>query len=276
MMERNLSFAALRNSFLFLILANFSLEVQAQQWRKADSLTFRHEVTSVSQDVTGNIYIADNAGILRKYSNTLELLASNEGSTDQISNINAAQVLKIFAFYQNTQEFQLFNRLLNPIQPPQSFQTEIFARYSAATISSDQMIWLVNDDRLRLQKYNPILQEVIIDTDLSYYIEGDVEIKSLLEHNNRLYMQQHQEILIFDFMGNFLSKLPLEVYGSFSLHHDGLFFLQGEKLAKYHLGKMEMREVGIKFRDDLTHILSSNDSHYLFSGKKLIVFRKIL
>ncbi len=277
MMELSLPSVLSKSSFPLLLSVFILLfgGARAQQWYIVDSLSFKETVVSVSRDLTGNLYLAYASGKLRKYDDTLLLMASShEGSPDLISSIDASQILKILVFYQEPQQFQFFNRFLNPIHSPQSFNTESFAHFSIATLSSDQMIWLINDDLMRLQKYNPILQEFVVDTDLSYYLQGNFQVSKLAEHKNRLYMQYNDEILVFDFMGNFINKLPLEIKGPFSLHQDHLFFLQKEKLFKYHLEKMEVVDVGITSQEKVIFLLSDSKRHYLLTEKKIIVFRE--
>lgn len=275
MMVPNLALAVLKSSLLTLCLMACIMETAAQSWKPVDSLSFDDEILAVSRDALGNLYIASEEGQLLKLSSSLEVLGtSGEAGPGRISSIDAQQVLKVFVFYRYKQQYRFFNRFLNPIQPPQNVETGLNALYGLAAMSSDQMIWLIHADRLRLQKYNPILQQIVVDTDLRYYLTGDLQLKKLIEHNNRLYLHQKDEILVFDAMGNFMRKLAPEIESAFSLDHHRLYYMQEGTLVSFNLDNNEIRSTGITYRQPIDYLLSYDNSHYLFSGKKLIVFRK--
>lgn len=265
---------------IFLLFTFFGLtySLQAQQWGKADSIEMDNEIQAVSMDVAGNLYVADARGVITKYDRTLtQLTSSSEARFNSIRSIDANQMLKVFVFYQTTQQYQFLNRFLNPLQPPQNIEAEGFAQYDAATLSEDQMIWLVNNDRVRLQKYNPILQEMIIDTDLSYFLVGEGPTKSLQEHNNRLYLHHQWEIMMFDAMGNFMSKLPFETEKPFTLYRESLYYLEEGKLLRYHLGTMETIIVNLTPPEKIKFMLCGDDMRFfLFTSRKIIAYHKFM
>ena len=278
MTVNNLYSAILRGSvFLSLSIVCLPYTLLAQQWNRVDSLHFSDEILAASMDMVGHLYVADAEGKITKYDRTLARVASSsEARFNTVSYVDANQMLKLFIFYQTTQQYQFLNRFLNPLQPPQNIESEGFAQYSAATLSDDQMIWLVNEDRLRLQKYNPILQEVIVDTDLSYFLTGDEQTKTLQEHNNRLYLHHQQEILMFDSMGNFMSKLPFETEQPFCLYRENLYYIQEERLLRYDVGTMETTSVDIVPPEEVRFLFCDDKILFLFSSQRVIVYRKFM
>ena len=275
MMANNLHSVILRGSiFLLMCIICLPETLVAQRWNRVDSLRFNDEILAVSMDLTGNLYVADAGGKITKYDESLAKVASSSKARfNTISSVDAIQILKVFVFYQTTQQYQFLDRFLTPLQPALNIESDSFAQYSAATLSADQMIWLVNEDRLRLQKYNPILQEVIIDTDLSYFLTGDEQVKTLQEHNNRLYLHHQQEILMFDSMGNFISKLPLEFDQPFSLYRERLYYIEEGRLLRYHLDTMETEVVDIVLPKEVRFILSGDNVHFFFTSQKIIAYR---
>jgi len=275
MMANNLHSVILRGSiFLLMCIICLPETLVAQRWNRVDSLRLNDEILAVSMDLTGNLYVADAGGKITKYDESLAKVASSSKARfNTISSVDANQILKVFVFYQTTQQYQFLDRFLTPLQPALNIESDSFAQYSAATLSADQMIWLVNEDRLRLQKYNPILQEVIIDTDLSYFLTGDEQVKTLQEHNNRLYLHHQQEILMFDSMGNFISKLPLEFDQPFSLYRERLYYIEEGRLLRYHLDTMETEVVDIVLPKEVRFILSGDNVHFFFTSQKIIAYR---
>ena len=260
-----------------VLLLFLGIKVQAQQWTISDSLSLNAAVRSVSSDVLGNLYVANHKGELSRYSASLEKQETySNQQLETISALDAGQMLRIFAFYEETQQFQFFNRFLNPLHPPKGFSHKSgTAQIGTATMSSDQMIWLVDEANLRLQKYNPILEQVILSMDLSYYVTGVLEAKSLKERNNQLFLHQQDEILVFDFMGNFISKLPLQISGPFSIYENRLYYCQDNQVFVYRLDNMQTTSVHTLREEDVEFVIGTKDKLYLFSKKKIRALRKI-
>ena len=275
MMENRLHLLVLKSKAFLLFLWLLAPTLMAQSWTAVDSMSIHSSLSAASTDAVGNLYLADKQGTLSRYSPDLRKQESfSEQQIRLISSLDADQLLRIFAFYEENQKYQLFNRFLNPMHPPRDFKLKANSRLNSATMSSDQMIWLVDETNFRLLKYNPILEEVILDTDLSYYINGTLQVNQLQEHNNRLFLHQQNEILVFDFMGNFISKLPLTLEGPFTFYGQTLYYCGDGQILVYDLASLQTTSTGFHPRKKINFMLSADDKLFLFSVKQLIVIRK--
>ncbi len=235
--------------------------VNGQSWTLTDSLQIG-KAQALTYDPSGKLYVATQ---------NRQLYQLKRGKTEQsyasaqlsgIGHLEAFHLLRLFAFYRESQTFQFFDRFLTPgsqqlvNDPDQAF-------YSAATLSSDQMLWLVDEVNLKLKKYHPILENILITADLRYYLDESYKINYVREYGNRVFVNNSmQEILLFDIMGNFLGKLPLRTEEAFYFNKDSLYFLSGRELISYHLKTMQQDRIILPRSAD--HVLWIDDEVYIF------------
>lgn len=128
-----------RANILIAIIFLIQVPLEAQPRVIQDSIAINVPL-SVSFDALGHLYIASEPGVLSKYDRQLEEVQSySSPALGKITSLDATQMLKVFAFYENRQEFQYFDRFLTPSQTS-SIKTAPFSHFSAATLSNDQMI----------------------------------------------------------------------------------------------------------------------------------------
>ncbi len=266
----------LKNKIFLLYFSLLGLDLEAQTWFPTDSLRLQSAISAVSSDASGNLYLAEKEGQLSRYSSQFQKQESySNPQFSMISTLDAEQMLRIFTFYRETQQFQFFNRFLTPLQPPANFLLGGTSQVGAAAMSSDQMIWLIDEANLRLLKYNPILENVMITTDLTYYIDGSLNVKNLQEHNNRLFLHQQDEMLVFDFMGNFISKLPPKIEGPSAFYGQKLYYCHDEQLFVHHLESMRTTFTGININKEVSFILCTGEKLFLVLDDNVIAYKKI-
>lgn len=252
----------------FLLLP--ALQVSAQQWNLIDSLSLS-EPQVLTCDPSGNIYVFTGQNALH-HINRSEIIRSQASSQlSGLTHLEAFHMLKLFAFYRDQQTFQFFDRFLTP-GSRQSIKDPEQGTYSAATLSSDQMIWLVDEANLRLKKYHPILEEMMIDADLKYYLEGGFDISYAKEYGNRLYLKNgDNEIILFDTMGNFIGKVNLPLGSTFFFNREYLYSQRDDELFVYELGSMQSRRITLAREAD--HFLWVDRDAYLFADGMIFRYR---
>ncbi len=259
-------------SLLFVFFL-YVCPVAAQHWHLTDSIEI-NTPQAVSLDALGGLYVADTQGKLQKYMPDLtpaELFSSID--IRGLSTLDAGQMLKIFAFYGHSQQFQFFNRYLLPISQPAIIQSGTGRQFEAAAFSSDQMIWLLDGSNSTLLKYHPILEEFILEADLHYYLKSGGKLSQIREYGNRLYLQQDDEIIVLDYQGNYLQKLPVSIAGDFSFFGNRMFFLQDNEIVIYDLNSMEIHSSGISPSARVIFICVGQEAVFLFSDDKLFRYR---
>ncbi|WPP52553.1 hypothetical protein [Catalinimonas niigatensis] len=236
-----------------------------------DSLAL-HNVTTVSHDALGNLYLSTADGALMKLNKQL-VVEQNHSSVyiPRLTSLEAAQMLKVFTFYQNSQQFQFFDRFLTP-SPTNTIKTKMPSHFSAATLSNDQMIWLYDDTHLQLIKYNPILEEVILKIDIQYFLPVNAQVKALKEYGNRLYLWQNNELLVFDFLGNLIQKLPVDISKPFSFYENQLYYSEGTQVCGYDLSTMQQKRYSFPLSQEIRFVIRIESHFFLFTKDQLKVF----
>lgn len=178
----------------------------AQQLTPSDSFTLAGKPLLYALDISQRIYVAEAHGIIRQYDST-----GRQGAYYSPPKVAAITVLearfgvRVYAFYQDLQQFTIFNRFLQPIETHTFNPTKIgFAQQVAW--SADQTLWIWDSQEAMLKKYNPLTEEVKWQVNiLPIFQEQDVEISKMQEYENRLYIfDKNQQVWVFDYFGNFL------------------------------------------------------------------------
>jgi hypothetical protein len=196
----------------------------------------------------------------------------SSAAISRLSALEAAQMLKIFTFYQNSQQFQFFDRFLTPSQT-NTIKTKTPSHFSAATLSNDQMIWGFDDTNTRLIKYNPILEAVVLQTDMQYFLPANAQIKALKEYGNRLYLWQNNELVVFDFLGNPLQKLPVDVEKSFTFYNNQLYYPAGRQVHVYDLLTMQQKRYDFSLVQEIRFVVRVENRLFLITKDQVKVFQ---
>ena len=203
---------------LFLLLLLISVSAKAQLV-KSDSLIFENEITAFSLDRTGNIFTAHKEGRINKFS--LKLDSLNSYSPSKVGNISLLEAwhgFQIYAFYDEFQEYVLLDRFLTR-DTRYELGPKIDGFLTVSTISSDQNLWAVEENQLRLLKINTRLREADLQIPLEPVLGfSDHEFVFIREYQNLLFLiDKLSGIYVFDNLGNYLRKIdqPGLTYCSF-------------------------------------------------------------
>lgn len=254
---------------LFFCLLSFL--VNAQTITLAERIPLIEEPISVSIDRTDHIYIAGEKGNVYKYYSNGELLYTySPQKPGRVKNLEAWSTLKLLVFYEGLQEFTFLNRFLTHIST-QKFGSDIYARL--ATISSDNNLWVFDDQDYTLKKINLNYFEPQIVATLSNIISDDFIGRNLREYQNFVFLSdENSGIYVFDNLGNYIKLLPFTSASFFNFHKTELYFLNNTQLEFYDLYSAETRSVEIPTDNDYLYALVTEDHLYLISKKYLDIY----
>lgn len=241
---------------------------------KAQPLTLVKEIkihtpVAVSTDRYGHIYTGDAQGNVFKFdsSGTQQQVFSAQKAVN-IASIEAWQMLQVLVFYRDIQEFILLNRFLTPISDATRIQQEIIGFARAATLASNEALWLFDDTEFSLKKFDLASQRILINTPLSLILnDADYQINFMREYQNLLYVNdKNSGILVFDNLGNYKKKLPFKGLNYFGFRGNELYFLQSGKLHLFNLYTLEERSIDLPPK--YTYLFA------LMAENKIILFTK--
>jgi hypothetical protein len=172
------------------------------------SLLFNVEIKGANQwsiDRRGQFYIADAKGNIWQYSPQGQFQVNyspvRQGS---IHTLEAWSTQNPFAFYQDYQDFLLFDRFLVPLKDRPSPISD-FGFVRVATVSGDNHLWIVDDMDLSLKKIDPATGRSTIISPLNLLTDAqEFTFSFIREYQNKVFLVAPSiGILLFDNMGNY-------------------------------------------------------------------------
>ena len=250
-----------------LLLVFLSISVKAQlTWQR--SITSAKKIITYSLDRTGNLYVSYENGEITKFSPNLDSLKSfSPERVDQFRLIEAWHGFQIFAFNQKFQDFVLLDRFLTRDTKYSLGETGLFY-ITLATFSSDQNLWLLEENGLRLVKYDFKSGQVIIDVSLDTWLDNnDHDFTFLREYQNQLYLvDKNSGIYIFDNLGNFIKKSTIAGISSLSFFGENLYYIKEANLIEKGLYSEQLQAFSL---DEVknTGVLVFDKKVYLIQDK---------
>ena len=226
-------------SFRISLLAGFFFGMLSSygQSLTSDTLKVKDEITAFSQDRTGNIFLTFKGGAITKYSPSMDSLISfSPEKLGDISLLEAWHGFQIFAFYEEFQEFVLLDRFLTRATRYQLSQSS--ANYAdMCTISSDQNLWIFEENELRLIKLNLNVRAVEIEVPLEFILDtSEHNITFLREYQNLVFLVDvNSGIYVLDNLGNYLRKIDAPGIKTCSFKGDHLFYLHNDEVHDINL-----------------------------------------
>ncbi|HEX8546218.1 MAG TPA: hypothetical protein VF691_04605 [Cytophagaceae bacterium] len=239
--------------FSNLVLAR-SLDSTVSARKLIRSIRIDHP-TKVSIDVYGNIYTADFQGNIFKFDSSGRMLLRYSPSRKaEISSLEARRNLNVFLFSKNLQEYYFLDRFLASASKGKFSQEIGFAR--AATIASDNNIWLIDEVDFSLKKYDTHKQNYVLKTPLDLLLDPKAyQINYLIEYQNLLFVNDEASgLMVFDNLGNLRNKTGLKSLKYFNFLKDDLYYLKNDSLIFYNI-----------YRSEIVKVISLVDSHYTFA-----------
>ncbi|QHT68020.1 hypothetical protein GXP67_15905 [Rhodocytophaga rosea] len=222
---------------------------------------------AVSADRYGNIIVGDAKGNVHKYDSTGVLLQTfSSPNTATISSIEAWPSLQILIFYRDIQQFSVLNRFLTPTLLSAPIHQEVAGFARAATLGSQENIWLFDDIELSLKKYNLATRKIDTNTPLSLIL-GDSEyaVNFMREYQNNLYLNDRNSgILVFDNLGNYKKNLHFADLTYFSFFENELYFTKDNTIYLFNLYTLSERQIKLP--------VGASYKYSLFAGAKLFLF----
>ena len=203
----------------------------------SDTLSVTGEITAFSQDRTGNIFLSFKGGAITKFSPSMDSLISFcPEKLGDITLLEAWHGFQIFAFYEDFQEYTLLDRFLTRdtrYQLSQSSENYV----DMCTISSDQNLWIFEENQLRLIKLNLNIRAIDIEIPLEFVLDANEhKITFLREYQNLVFLvDENSGIYVLDNLGNYLRKIDAPGIKYCSFRDEHLLYLQNNEVHDINL-----------------------------------------
>lgn len=239
-----------------------------------DSIVTTKNIVAYSLDRSGNLFLTLEGGTITKYSSELDsLLSYYPTRVGDFRLLEAWHGFQVLAFNSKFQDFILMDRFLSRESRYNLGKTGMFY-VDLATLSGDQNLWLLEENGLRLMKYDFKAGEIILDISLDNWLDmTDHDFSFIREYQNLLFLvDKNSGIYIFDNLANFLRKVALEDIDYISMSEESMFYLSTENLLELNLYSNISREIRLG-NEVATGVLVYKNIGYLVSAKRVKRFR---
>lgn len=176
--------------------------------------------------------------------------------------------LRLFAFYRDFQEFIFLDRFLLAdgalsLDPEKTG----YARFMAPSL--DGNLWVLDESGFQLKKMDPQSQKTIFSTPLDLVLAGkQYDLSFMREFQNQLYVADRQgKVLMFDQMGNFKKKLPIENCEWLAFQGEEVYAVDNDSLAYFHPFLLRKRKRALPSE-------AKGASQFLLSGNQVFWIHK--
>ena len=220
--------------FLSLLLCCTGL-VQAQSWELQDSLKIG-EVRAFAEDLTGKIYLGTAAGAVWQLSAAAEVTGRYvPGLPSPVRAIDASKGTQVLVHYGDLQQYALLDRFMAEASEEPNWVPQSEGIVNLLCPASDGMLWLVNQSRYSLMKYDVFSRMVLQERFLGGVDQDTIANRfvAMMEYKGRLLLAtQNEGLWVFDLTGAYLGKR--EIAGDWQAmgleqvvsRREGRFFVQ--------------------------------------------------
>lgn len=250
-----------------LLLSSSSL---GQTLQFIQEVPLPYEPIKISSDRYNNFFVADTKGNLYKYDSTAKYLFTySPPKMATISLVEAWQTLRVFLFYKEFQEYTILDRFLTPTAENLELDKDKIGFARIATLAADGNLWLFDEVDFSIKKYNPQLKSIMVRTACDLLLNPqEYNINFIREYQNLLLINdKNSGILVFDNLGNYKKKIPINNLDYLGIDQESLYFLEKDKINFYNLYTQEQTFIDAP-------ILPNPIIYSLKQGKKLIFLTK--
>ncbi|WP_158856973.1 hypothetical protein [Lunatibacter salilacus] len=222
----------LKLSLLFSLYAHIAI-CQEAHWQKISHIPARG-LDLLSVDGRSQVFTADQQGNIRQY--TTQGDSSNIYSPvfrARLDKLEAFWTTTIFLFSADLQQYELLDRFLNPIASYLFRDSDVgVVRY--ATLGNGNVIWMLNETRLSLVKWDFRRNQVLQEQPLSLVLPNrDLKVINLTERKNLLFLQLEKAgVYIFDNQANFIQQLASIPDVPVFIYEDHFYYISENRLKK--------------------------------------------
>jgi hypothetical protein len=254
-----------------LILVLFPAYSQSIELKTRTVLEFQPE--HISCDIKGNVFMSDGSGNIYKYdSNGSFLSLYSTKRLGKIYALEANQGFRVFAFYQDLQQYLLTDQFLSN---ERAFQLDPNSYIRIATLSQDLNIWAIDERDLQLRKISSVSKQDIYQNQwANQFPEDKLDIQKIIEFKSKVYLfDKGSKVHIFDNLGNYVAHIVLNTSIDLAVGETHIFCIYPNQLKIIALNESEV--VSIELNDTYENIAYQNNQIYLTKNRTLEVYTYI-
>ncbi len=270
LMDKNWNSNIIKSLSLWLLI--LLLGSGSPEYSKLGSIKVKaHFLTT---DNLRNAYLVNNQNQLLKYSPEGQLLFTyNSKRYGTIGFVDARNPFKLRLSYPEFATIVTLDKLLAETHIMNLLELGI-PRLGPICTSSDNQIWIYDEQELKLKKIDQFLN-VILESDPLFTILSaeDIHPNFMVERNNWVYMNEPNiGILVFDIFGTYAKTLPIKGLSQFQVRQDQLIYFQDGVCHFYHLKTLQQGHIPLPDVEGLKSISVEKDRLFLLSENHLDLY----
>ena len=216
----------------------------------------------IALDRLGFLYLYENNNLYHYNPNGKSLNIFNNRTNGKISSFDASDPYMLLLYYKDLNRIVFLDNQLAPIGTP--IDLDKYNLYQVKTVckSKNFAVWIYDDFDNRLIHYGFNPKGITGQINLSS-LNLNNEIRFMREYGNHLYASTGKELLIFDVLGTFIQKSPIEIPNSFQIINN--------KVIYYHNNQLLIYLPELNQTDTLTLGIIKNAKNVLLTDKRIIV-----
>ncbi len=232
------------NVFLAFLLFSFK-----NQNNPKNCFTIKQAFDYAASDLLGNVYILNkNRTELLKYNFNGQFINRYSNlSLGKIQHVDVSNPLRILLFYHQRQALVFLDSQLSPNGEPIFLEkTGIMNASLACSSSLSNGFWIYSEPENELYRYNSegVLQ--VKSGNLKWFLGDDFHPTRITESNSRLFISDSNGgIFLFDQFGTHKKTIPLKTHSEIFANNDFLWFMEPNKIIRYHFKKATIDEDSI-------------------------------
>jgi len=234
---------------LYFIFITSTLVVDAQV-KLTPIRSWEIKATNFKVDNLGSVYTFDNQK-LEKYNYKGELLATySNHNLGAINSIDVSNSLRILVLHKNQNTLVILDNTLSPEQQNSLDLTSLgLYNTSAFTYSSlNNGIWFYDKELFQLIKTNNLMEVIYESGNLLQLLNKDsLEVKQLIEDNDKLYLVCKKNILVFDVYGAYYNTIHIPYSNGIEIKENTIFTFEVGHLKAYNTKTFEEQKADFVF-----------------------------
>lgn len=230
------------------------------------------DVRLVAADHLMNIYSISDFEI-KKYNNKDTLATRySEMNYGQIHSVDFSNPLRIPVFYADFNKLIFLDNTLNVLKDPIDFVASEYNQITTICSAYDGGIWVYSRDDFSLTRYSVNFMEKQKMQNLNTFIDSNLEIKLMLEKDNRLFLLgSDKKIYLFDIYGAFIKSIPLDIENRFTVYGNTIYWLKQNFLHAFDLLSFTEQTLLLPF-DEIDAFDVNRNRLVILANEKVAVF----
>ena len=195
-------------------------------------------------DKLQQLYLVTATGELIKYDAAgREVFRYNNNRLGRLGQVDATNPFNLLLYYPDFLQVIVLDRTLSEVATLNLFDLG-YVQVQALGLSSDNQIWVYDEQRFRLSKISPDGQVQQESSDLSLQLEHPPRPSFLLERRQTVFLVDPERgVYLFDIFGQPLQTIELRGLSRVQVHGDYLWYAQEGRLFSYHLPSGKVQEM---------------------------------